>query len=107
VGNGAGLVIKRTGPTSLQINKTNFHLSNILHYPHASSNLLSINKFCLDNNCYFILTSHDFTVKENQTNQTLLHEQVDNGLYPITGGFSLPHRIQGLAAKIRERTTAE
>jgi monoamine oxidase len=26
VGNGAGLVIKSTGSTSLQINKTNFHL---------------------------------------------------------------------------------
>jgi len=46
-------------------------------------------------------------VKENQTDQTLLHGQVDNGFYPITGGFSLPHRIQGLAAKIGERTTAE
>jgi histone deacetylase 1/2 len=107
VGNGAGLVIKSTGSTSLQINKTNFHLSNILHCPHASSNLLSINKFCLDNNCYFVLTSHDFTVKENQTDQTLLHGQVDNGLFPINGGFGLPHRIQGLAAKIGERTTAE
>jgi hypothetical protein len=46
-------------------------------------------------------------VKQNQTDQTLLYGQVENDLYPITGGFSLPHRIQGLAAKIGERTTAE
>jgi hypothetical protein len=60
VGNGSGLQILNTGSTTFNLGKSNFHLNNILHCPQAATNLISINQFCLDNNCYFILTATDF-----------------------------------------------
>jgi len=103
VENSTCLFIKSIGSTSLQIDTTTFCLSNILHYSHASMNLMFINKFYVDNNCYFILTGSDFIMKENQTSQTLLHGLVDNGLYPIIDVSSLPHKPYGLTAMIEEK----
>jgi hypothetical protein len=75
VGNGAGLNIKNFGSSILQCktpHKSHFLLKDILHCPDASANLLSINKFCLDNNCWFALTGFNFTVKDNLTGEVLL-----------------------------------
>jgi len=54
-----------------------------LHCPSASTNLLSINKFCKDNKCWFALTDVDFTVNDNLTGIVLLHGPSENELYPI------------------------
>jgi hypothetical protein len=35
--------------------------------PQAIANLLSINQFCKDNDCFFILTGSHFFIKDNQT----------------------------------------
>jgi hypothetical protein len=51
VGNGSGLQILHTGSATFNLGKSNFHLNNILHCPQAATNLISINRFCLDNNC--------------------------------------------------------
>jgi hypothetical protein len=64
-------------------NSPNFLLSQILHYPSTSANLLSINKFYKDNKCWFALTDVDFIVKDNLTGTVLLHEPSENGLYSI------------------------
>lgn len=48
VGNGGGLHIANTGYNLISTHKTLLHLHNILHCPNASSNLLSIQKFCKD-----------------------------------------------------------
>jgi hypothetical protein len=85
VGNGLGLQILNTGSTTFNFGQSNFHLNNILHCPQAATNLISINQFCLDNNCYFILTATDFLVKENLTDIILLQSVVKNGLYPLAG----------------------
>jgi hypothetical protein len=56
VGNGAGLVINSTGSSIVSADSSNtsvFHLKDIAHCPKASANLLSINKFCRDNKCFF------------------------------------------------------
>jgi hypothetical protein len=53
VGNGTGLSIQNTGSMSFHTPKSSFHLSNVLHCPQAYANLLSINQFCRDNNCFF------------------------------------------------------
>jgi histone deacetylase 1/2 len=82
VGNGSGLQILNTGSTTFNLGKSNFHLNNILHCPQVATNLISINRFCLDNNCYFILTDLE---KENLTGKILLRGVVDNGLYPLAG----------------------
>jgi transposase InsO family protein len=83
VGNGGGLQIANTGSTLISTPKTLLHLHNILHCPNASSNLLSIQKFCKDNNCYFILTSTYFVIKDLWTKEILLQGPSEDGLYPI------------------------
>jgi hypothetical protein len=59
VGNGAGLDVKGIS-SSLghckpynSSNPSQFLLKDILHCPNASTNLISINKFCIHNNCWF------------------------------------------------------
>jgi hypothetical protein len=83
VGNGAGLNIEHTGSTIIHSSNIPFHLKNILHCPTATTNLLSIQKFCQDNNCYFILTSSHFFVKDLRTHALLLEGKSENGLYPL------------------------
>lgn len=86
--------IKNTVSTSIQIGKTKFHLTNVLHCPSASSNLISINKFCLDNDCYFLVTGNDFAVKEKNTDMILLHEMVENSLYPLAFNNTSTNKLQ-------------
>jgi len=85
VGNGAGLKIDNAGSTLIPIpnSSSELHLKNVLHCPDASANLLSIQKFCLDNHCYFKLTSSHFFVKDNLTKAILLAGKCENGLYPL------------------------
>lgn len=107
VGNGIGLSIQNNGHTSLLLDKHSFQLKNILHCPDASINLLSINKFCLDNNCYFILTGCHFFVKHNQTNKILFHGQGENGLYPLPGNKSFSNKMHCFATKLGTKTTKD
>jgi hypothetical protein len=106
VGNGSGLQILNTGSTTFNLGKSNFHLNNILHCPRAATNLISINRFCLDNNCYFILTATDFLVKENLTGKILLRGVVDNGLYPLAGCQNSLQNLTCLSATVGVRATA-
>jgi hypothetical protein len=43
------------------------HLSQVLHCLVAIAKLLSINQFCKDNNCFFILTKSHYFIKDKQT----------------------------------------
>jgi hypothetical protein len=83
VGNGGGLQISNTGSTLIQTPTSTLHLNNVLHCPSASTNLLSIQQFCDDNNCYFQLTSSHFLVKDMQTGEIMLQGPSKAGLYPI------------------------
>ncbi|RVW25023.1 Retrovirus-related Pol polyprotein from transposon RE1 [Vitis vinifera] len=65
VGNGQGLSIAHTGTTIFHTPEAKLNLKRVLHCPQASANLLSINQFCLDNNCLFILT--DYVCKLNKS----------------------------------------
>lgn len=94
IGNGSGLHIKNTASTSIQLGKSKFYLTNVLHCPSASSNLISINKFFIDNDCYFLLTGDDFLVKENHTGKVLFHEIVENGLYPFALNKTSLNKLQ-------------
>jgi len=82
VGNGNGLQIQNIGSSSFQTPNSNsiVHLNNILHCPEVSANLLSINKFCKDNNCHFKLTDTYFLVKDNQTEEILLQGLCKDGV---------------------------
>jgi hypothetical protein len=58
-------------------------LKNILHCPNASANLLSIQRFCANNDCHFILIAFKFWVNDNLTGRILLHDPSEGGLYPM------------------------
>ncbi|KAF8393863.1 hypothetical protein HHK36_020061 [Tetracentron sinense] len=83
VGNGQGLSIAHTGTAIFHTPEAKLNLKCVLHCPQASTNLLSINHFCLDNNCFFILTGTHYFVKDMQTGATLLEGRSEGGLYPI------------------------
>jgi hypothetical protein len=83
VGNGGGLSITHTGFTSFHTPKSTLYLKNILCCPNASANLLSIQKFYEDNNCFFKLTNTYFLVKDNLTGEILLQVPSEGGLYPV------------------------
>ena len=83
--NGSSLQVLNTGSTTFNFSQSNFHLNKIHHCPQAATNIISINQFCLDNNCYFILTTNDFIVKEKLTGRILLQGVVENDLYPLVG----------------------
>jgi len=106
VGNGSGLQILHTSSTTFNLGKSNFHLNNILHCPQVATNLISINQFCLDNNCYFILITTDFLVKEILIGKILLQGVVDNGLYPLAGCQNSLQNLTWLSATVGVRATA-
>jgi hypothetical protein len=108
VGNGASLQIQNYGSSvvhPIPLNHHSFFLKDILHCPNAAANLFSINKFCIDNNCWFALTSSHFFVKDNQTGHVLLHGPSENGLYPIPLHPKRLNKWKGLAAHVGVRTT--
>ena len=53
VGDGKGLSISHIGHTTLHSPKRTFTLSNVLHVPHITKPLLSVQKFYRENNVYF------------------------------------------------------
>jgi transposase InsO family protein len=111
VGNGAGLYVKGIGSSfvhckpSNSFNPSQFLLKDILHCPNASANLLSINKFCIDNNCWFALTGSNFFVKDNLTGAVLLQGPSENGLYPIPLHHTSLNKWKGFTAYLGVKTT--
>ena len=83
VGNGFGLQIANTGSSSLTAQNSTFKLKNVLHCPNVPINLLSIQKFCEENHCLFVLTATCFLVKDIRTGQVLLQGHSRDRLYPI------------------------
>ena len=83
VGNGAGLIISRTGNATIKTPSFTLALNGVAYCPQASAHLLSINKFCKDNNVLFELTGSNFSVKDLKTGDTLMTGPSDRGLYSI------------------------
>ncbi|KAF9677648.1 hypothetical protein SADUNF_Sadunf08G0129400 [Salix dunnii] len=107
VGNGSGLIIKHTGFSTLNTNQSSFQLNKVFHCPQATTNLLSINQLCLDNDCYFVLTGMDFYVKENKTDRLLFHGLVEGGLYPINGTKNLFNKFRCLTSTLGAKATSD
>jgi hypothetical protein len=106
VGNGTGLAIENTGLSLIHTLDSSYKLDNILHCPQASANLLSIQKLCLDNSCYFILTSSHYYVKHLLTHRILLKGKSENGLYPLRFGRNFHKGTKTFATLIGIRTTS-
>jgi hypothetical protein len=89
VGDGKGLPISHLGHTKIYTPHCSFTLSNVLHVPAITKPLLSVQKFCLDNNVYFEFHTRVFYVKDLNTHEILLSGQSKDGLYALP---SLPSR---------------
>ena len=83
VRNGVGLIISRTGNATIKAPSSTLALNDVAYCPQASAHLLSINKFCKDNNVLFELTGSVFSVKDLKTGDTLMTGPSNRGLYPI------------------------
>jgi len=106
MGNGTGLTIENTGSSLVHSSHSSFKLNDILHCPQASANLLSIQKFCIDNSCYFILTSSHYFVKDLKTHTLLLEGKSENGLYPLRFGGKLLKSNKTFTALLGIKTTS-
>ena len=84
VGDGKGLVISHISQSKLYTPKRTFILSNVLHVPHIKKPLLSVQKFCIDNNVFFEFHSSVFYVKDLITKEVLLSGQSSDGLYVLS-----------------------
>ncbi|GKB96576.1 putative RNA-directed DNA polymerase [Tanacetum coccineum] len=84
VGNGKGLPILHIGSSKVYSPQKTFSLKNILHVPEISHNLLSVQKFCHDNDVFFEFHNSYFVVKDESTHTTLLTGPSKHGLYTIT-----------------------
>lgn len=83
VGNGASLSISHIGSGSISTHTAHFHLSNMLHVPHMSTNLISVNRFATDTNCVFEFDSSGFCIKDKATGKMLFCGRSESGLYPF------------------------
>jgi histone deacetylase 1/2 len=84
VGDGKGLDISHIGHTKLHSPKRMFTLSNVLHVPHITKPLLSVQKFYRDNHVYFEFHASMFYVKDLVTKEVLLSGQSHDGLYVLS-----------------------
>jgi hypothetical protein len=83
VGNGQNLPIQNIGNTQLHTKLHHFRLRNVLHVPRIASNLLSVHKLCLHNNCSCYFDSNKLLVQDLPTGRILYQGQSEHGVYPI------------------------
>lgn len=81
IGNGKHLIISNTGFTRLFSNPHSFQLKKVFHVPFISANLISVAKFCSDNNALIEFHSNGFFVKDLHTKRVLAQGKLENGLY--------------------------
>ena len=83
IGDGKGLLIKHIGHTSFESPFTShkLDLKHLLHVPEITKNLLSVSKFCTDNNVLFEFHSTRCFVKDQSTRTILLEGVLRYGLY--------------------------
>jgi len=84
VGDGKGLPISHISHTKIYTPHRSFTLSSVFHVPAIRKHLLSVQKFCLDNNIYFKFHPFVFYVKDLNTNEVLLSSQSQDGLYALS-----------------------
>jgi hypothetical protein len=83
VGDDKCLFISNIRHTMLHTSKHTFTLSIVLHVPHTTKPLFSVQKFYRDYNTYFEFHASVFYVKDLTTKAILLSCQSNNGLYVL------------------------
>ena len=79
VGNGH-IPIFHIGNMFLSYSSQQFKLQNVLHVSQISTNLVSVSRFCTDNNVFFEFHSNHFVVKDQVSKQILLQGHLKDGL---------------------------
>jgi transposase InsO family protein len=105
VGNGSGLQITNTGSFTFNTPTAQLHMPRVFHCPQALANLLSINQFCKDNHCFFILTDSHYFIKDKLTGLTLLEGKSEGGLYPINTSKVVLPKTRLLSALLGVKTS--
>ncbi|PRQ43209.1 putative RNA-directed DNA polymerase [Rosa chinensis] len=90
VGNGNNLQIAHIGSSLMHTPSASFKLTNVLHVPEITHNLLSVNRFVTDNDCAFVLTPTGSMIKDLGLRRTLSQGPVHDGVYPIQFTSSPP-----------------
>ena len=67
-----------------------FQLRNVLHVPRIVSNLLSVHKLCLDNNCSCYFNAKKFLIQDLPTGWLFYKGLSNNGVYPIHSSLFIP-----------------
>ena len=101
VANGYNMPISHTGSSVLPTPNRKFLLSNVLCVPHLDRNLLSVSRFCQDNNVSFEFFDIGCVVKDRQTGRPVLRGTLKDGLY------SLLPTSSPIAALVGERTSLQ
>ena len=83
VDNGQNLPIQNIGNSNLYTKLSQFRLRNILPVPRIASNLLSVHKLCIHNNCSCYFDSNKLLVQDLPTGRILYQGLSENGVYPI------------------------
>jgi hypothetical protein len=78
----------------------------VLHCPQAAVNLVSIQRFFLDNACYFILTATNYYIIDLQTQTLLLEGESENDMYPLRFGKTLHKDSKSFTALLGIKTTS-
>lgn len=83
VANGLGLSITHVGQSCISTPARKLNLSNVLHVPKVSKNLLLVHRLTNGNNVFFEFHLDHFVVKDRVMRSTLLRGTCECGLYPI------------------------
>lgn len=83
VGNGNSLPICNSGKGLLTTPTSQFTLSNVLHVPSMTQNLLSVFHFAKDNHCKLTFDDSGFVIQDKTTNKVLHQGPCHQGLYPL------------------------
>jgi hypothetical protein len=84
IGNGSSLQIHNTGSFTLTTPNAKLNMSRMFHCPQALANLLSINQFCKDNQCFLILIDSHYFIKDKLMGLTHLKARVKEASIPST-----------------------
>ena len=98
IGNGLGLQIQHIGSAILNTLTTqNLYLTNILHVPDITKNLLSVSRQLANNSAIIEFHKSIYFVKDKNTGITLLKGIARDGLYQVEGLNTVCQSIQSHA----------
>ncbi|MBA0794633.1 hypothetical protein Gohar_018942, partial [Gossypium harknessii] len=94
VGNDFSLPINHIGTSTISSSSRPLLLNELLHVSTVSNNLLSVSKFTKGNFVYFEFHPSYCLIKDEHTNEVLLHGVEQDGLYRFIATLTRPQLMQ-------------